>query len=52
MSGEKAADAIASEISTLTALAGDYNSKYWKGPEAEALQARFEKLLATQEAMR
>lgn len=36
---------IATELTDLRKLMSDPNSKYWKGPEAESLQARYRQLL-------
>ena len=36
--------AIASELEKLTAMMGNRNSEYWKGPKAEANQARYREL--------
>jgi hypothetical protein len=39
---------IEAEIIELKKLMGNENSKYWKGPEAEKLQARYRELIAAQ----
>lgn len=43
---------IAAELLELKKLMGDKNSTYWKGPEAEAKQARYRELLAAEERMK
>ena len=47
-SGVNAAQAIQSEMQSLTALMGDRQSEYWKGPKAEAHQKRFRDLAEVQ----
>ena len=39
---------IEAELTDLKKLMGDSGSKYWKGPEAEKLQARYRQLIAAQ----
>ena len=40
---------IDNELAELQTMMGDYNSKYWKGPTSEKLQARFRELTAAQQ---
>lgn len=46
--GMNTLQAIASELITIKSLMGDSASKYWKGPEAAALQARYRELIDAQ----
>lgn len=48
-SGEASAKGLESEINTLKGLMGDRSSKYWKGPEAQALQSRYRELVDLQQ---
>jgi hypothetical protein len=48
-SGVNAAQAIQSEMQNLQTMMGDRSSEYWKGPKAEALQARFRDLASVQD---
>lgn len=50
-SGLGSADAMASEISTIESLMGDRESKYWKGPEANKMQARYRDLIGARDRM-
>jgi hypothetical protein len=43
------AKSVQDEMNAIQALMGDKSSKYWKGPEAEKLQARFRELASAQE---
>lgn len=43
---------IDTELTNLKALMGNPNSEYWKGPKAEANQARYRELLAAQERIK
>ena len=43
--GGDAGKTIATEIADLKALMADPNSKYWKGPKAEEMQARYRQLV-------
>jgi len=43
------AKSVEQEMTSIKALMGDKNSKYWKGAEAEGLQKRFRELAAAQE---
>jgi len=47
--GEGAMQAITSEMNELRTLMGDRASKYWKGPEANKLQSRYEELVSAQQ---
>ena len=44
-SGTNAAQAVESELSNLRSLMGDHKSAYWKGPEAQKMQARYRELV-------
>src|SRR5574337_1981406 len=44
-----AMQAIETELAGIVKLMGDHNSAYWKGPEAEKMQARYRSLVATQQ---
>jgi len=48
-SGVNSMQAMEGEITQIKALMGDENSKYYKGPEAKKLQARYLELLAAKE---
>jgi hypothetical protein len=41
--------AIDDEIASIKGLMGDKSSKYWKGPEAEKMQARYRELISAKE---
>lgn len=43
---------VEAELIELKKLMGDQNSKYWKGPEADKLQARYRDLLTAQEKLK
>lgn len=43
---------IEAELVELKKLMGDQNSAYWKGPEAEAKQARYRQLITAQEKLK
>lgn len=47
--GEASAKSLESEINTLKGMMGDRSSKYWKGPESAALQARYRELVELQQ---
>lgn len=47
--GEASAKSLESEINTIKALMGDRSSKYWKGPESAAMQARYRELVDLQQ---
>jgi len=47
-SGTNAAQAIESELTSITKLMGDRNSEYWKGPNAEKMQTRYRDLVDVQ----
>ena len=44
-------EAISSEIAKIEGLMGDRSSKYWKGPEAAAMQAKYIQLLEAQDKL-
>ncbi len=50
--GDNAADAFSTEIAALRAEQSDPQSSYWKGPQAEAKQIRFQKLLEAEGKMK
>ena len=50
--GANQVSAVADEIATLRGLMGNRNSEYWKGPKAEANQARYQQLVEAQSKMR
>lgn len=43
---------IETEITELEGLMGNRNSKYWKGPEADKLQARYRELVAARDKLK
>lgn len=47
-SGVNASQAVDSEIGTLKKLMGDRKSEYWKGPNADKMQARYRELVNAQ----
>ena len=50
--GIAATQAIEGEKAQLNKLMGDHNSAYWKGPEAQHMQARYRELLDVESKMR
>lgn len=50
-SGQASAKGLESEINELKVLMGDKGSKYWKGPEANKLQARYRELIDLQQRL-
>lgn len=48
-SGITAPQAMESEITQIESLMGDRTSQYWKGPEAEKMQARYRQLIDARE---
>lgn len=50
--GANAGQAISDELATLTKMMGDQKSDYWKGPNAEKLQARYRDLVNAQSKMK
>lgn len=51
-SGTNAAQAIESELASITALMGDKTSAYWKGPTADKMQARYRELVTVQSKLK
>jgi hypothetical protein len=51
-SGTNSAQALESELANIQKLMGDKTSEYWKGPNAEKMQARYRDLLNVQEKMK
>lgn len=51
-SGETNAKGIDKELAEITALMGNHESKYWKGPEANKLQQRWRELTELQEKLK
>lgn len=49
--GGDMASSVDDEITSLKALMGNKNSKYWKGPEAEKLQKRYRDLLSARDRL-
>ena len=43
-SGTNAVQAVESELANIKSLMGDRQSEYWKGPKADAMQARYREL--------
>lgn len=50
--GTNSAQVIETEMATMQKLMGDPKSAYWKGPEAEKMQARYRDLITVQEKIR
>lgn len=50
--GDNIAGAISDELANLKTMMGDQNSEYWKGPKADAHQARYRELLEAQQRMK
>lgn len=50
--GGNVSQTIEAEIASIKKLMGDRNSAYWKGPEADKMQARYRDLVAAQEKMK
>jgi hypothetical protein len=49
--GAAMAQSVETEMNAIKGLMADKNSKYWKGQEAEKLQARFRELAQAQEKL-
>lgn len=50
--GASQVSAVADEIAALKGLMGNKNSEYWKGPKAEANQARYQQLIEAQNKLK
>ena len=49
--GQQTAKSLDGEINELVGMMGNRSSKYWKGPEAEKLQARYRELITIKEKL-